>query len=154
VRFDPGTRGEILGAMRGGVSHDRAATSANVNPRTLRRWIRQGEADELAGRNTAHSRFLRDFRKAESDALGQVEMNVWAQSQEDWRAGAWLLSKKDPRRYGKEPDEREALQQQVVSEFLDFVQRHVSSGAFNEVCTALAEYGNEEIDDRALPCPG
>jgi hypothetical protein len=81
-------------------------------------------------------------------------MNIWQQSQEDWRAGAWLLSKKDSRRYGKEPDEREALQKAIVSELFDFLQKHVSGGAFNEVCTALAEYGNEEIDERALPCPG
>jgi hypothetical protein len=34
------------------------------------------------------------------------------------------------------------------------LQKHVSGGAFDEVCTALVEYGNEEIDERALPCPG
>ena len=50
--------------------------------------------------------------------------------------------------------ERLAIQQQVVRELFDFLQKHVSGGAFNEVCTALAEYGNEEIDDRTLPCPG
>jgi hypothetical protein len=154
VRFNPRTRGEILGAMRIGVSHDRAATSAGVNPRTMRRWRTQGEADIAAGRNTAHARFVHDVHKAESDALGQIESNVWQQSQDDWRAGAWLLSKKDPQRYGKEPDERGALQQQVVREFLEFVERHVSRGAFDEVLTALVEHGNEEIDDRALPCPG
>ena len=120
----------------------------------MRRWRTQGEADIAAGKNTAHARFVQDLHKAESDALGQLESNMWQQSQEDWRAGAWLLSKKDPQRYGKEPDEREALQQQVVRELFDFLQKHVSGGAFNEVCTALAEYGNEEIDDRALPCPG
>jgi hypothetical protein len=140
--------------MRGGVSHDRAAISANVNPRTLRRWLRQGEGDDDAGKNTDHSRFARDFRKAESDALGQVEMNVWQQSQEDWRAGAWLLSKKDPQRYGKEPDERAALQQQVVSEFIDFIESHVSRATFDEVLNALAGYGDTELDPKALPCPG
>jgi hypothetical protein len=79
---------------------------------------------------------------------------MWQQSQEDWRAGAWLLSKKLPQQYGKEPDEREAVRQQVVREFLEFVERHISRDAFTEVCDALVSYGNEEIDDRALPCPG
>jgi transposase-like protein len=154
MRFDPRTRGEIVGAIRMGVSCDRAATSANVNPRTLRRWKTQGEADIAAGSDTAHARFVRSLHKAESDALGQVETNVWQQSQDDWRAGAWLLSKKDPRRYGKEPDEREALQKAIVAELFDFLQKHVSGGAFTEVCDALVSYGNEEIDERALPCPG
>jgi transposase-like protein len=154
VRFDPETRAGILAAMRIGVSYDRAATSEGVSSRTLRRWRRQGEADIAAGKNTAYARFVRDFNKAESDALGQLESNMWQQSQDDWRAAAWLLSKKDPRRYGKDSDEREALQQQVVSEFIDFIQRHVSPGAFQEVLHALSDYGDEELDDRALPCPG
>jgi hypothetical protein len=155
MRFDPGTRGEILGAMRIGVSHDRAATSAGVNPRTMRRWRTQGEADIATGRNTAHARFVQDLHKAESDALGQIESNMWQQSQEDWRCGAWLLTKKLPSQYGDlAAAERLAIQQQVVRELFDFLQKHVSGGAFNEVCTALVEYGNEEIDDRALPCPG
>jgi hypothetical protein len=104
----------------------------------MRRWRTQGEADIAAGRNTAHARFVQDLRKAEADALGQIESNMWQQSQYGDLAAA----------------ERVALQQQVVSEFLDFVQRHISQGAFTEVCDALASYGNEEIDERALPCPG
>jgi len=155
MRFNPQTRAGILGAMRIGVSHDRAATSEGVSPRTLRRWLRQGEADLAAGRNTAYSRFVQDFRKAESDALGQLESNMWQQSQEDWRCGAWLLTKKLPSQYGDlAAVERVALQQQVVSEFIDFIESHVSAGAFQEVLHALSDYGDEELDERSLPCPG
>jgi hypothetical protein len=140
--------------MRIGVSYDRAATSEGVSARTLRRWLRQGEADIAAGRNTAHASFVQSFRKAESDALGQLETNLWQQSQEDWRAGAWLLARKLPNQYGDvTPAAREALQQQVVSEFVSFIQSHVSPNAFQEVLHALADYGNEELDERALPVP-
>ena len=83
MRFGPHTRVEILGAMRIGVSYDRAATSVGLSARTLLRWRRQGEADIAAQRNTVHARFVQDFRKAESDALGQLESNMWQQSQED-----------------------------------------------------------------------
>ena len=125
-----------------------------MDPRTLRRWLRQGEADSAAGKNAAYTRFVRDFRKAESDPLGQLESNIWKQSQEDWRAGAWLLSKKDPLRYGKEPDEREASQRQMVKEFFVFIESHVSRAAFRELCKALVAYGDAELDATALPCPG
>jgi hypothetical protein len=140
--------------MRIGVSYDRAAASEGVSCRTLRRWRRQGEADQAAGKNTAYSRFVQDFNKAESDALGQLESNLWQQAQEDWRAGAWLLTKKLPNQYGDlAAAAREALQQQVVSEFVSFVQSHVSPGAFQEVLHALANYGDEELDPTALPVP-
>jgi hypothetical protein len=155
MRFDPQTRAEILGAMRIGVSHLRAAASVGVSDRTLRRWLRQGEADDASGKNTVYSRFVQDFRKAESDALGQLESNMWQQSQEDWRCGAWLLTKKLPSQYGDlAAVERVALQQQVVRELFDFLQRHVGNDVFNEICAALVEFGNEELDERALPCPG
>ncbi len=61
------------------------------------------------------------------------------------------LSKKDPQGYGKE---HAALHQQVVREFFDFIESHVSRAAFDEVCTALATYGDAELDERAPPCPG
>jgi hypothetical protein len=73
VKFDQRTRGEILGAIRIGVSYERAATSAGVAVRTLRPWLRQGEADETVRKNTAHARFVREFPKAESGfRLGRV----------------------------------------------------------------------------------
>ena len=141
--------------MRIGVSHDRAATSVGVSARTLRRWCRQGEGDIAAGRNTAHARFVQEFRKAESGALGQVESNMWQQSQEDWRCGAWLLSKKLPSQYGDlAAVERSTLQEQVVREFIDFIQSHVSAGAYQEMLHALPSYGDEELDPAALPRPG
>ena len=49
--------------------------------------------------------------------------------------------------------QREALQQQVVSEFIDFIESHVSAGAYREVLHALANYGDEELDPTALPVP-
>jgi len=73
LRFNDQTRGEILGAIRIGVSHERAALSADVSGRQLRRWLSRGRNDIAGGRNTAYSRFVDAMNKAESDALGQVE---------------------------------------------------------------------------------
>jgi transposase-like protein len=140
--------------MRIGVSYDRAATSEGVSARTLRRWLRQGEADLAAGRSTAHAQFVQSFRKAESDALGQLESNMWQQAQEDWKCSAWLLAKKLPNQYGDlTAAAREALQQQVVTEFVSFIESHVSPGAFQEVLHALADHGDDELDPTALPVP-
>jgi hypothetical protein len=155
MKFNDRVTGEIIGAIKIGVSHERAAVAAGVSVRQLHRWVSQGEQDETEGRKTRHARFAREFRKAESDALGQVESNIWQQSQEDWRAGAWLLSKKDRRRYGddREVAIRHELSQQVVAEFLGFVQKHVSTEAFSEVLHALAAFGDAELDPAQLPVP-
>lgn len=156
MRFDDRIRGEIVGAIRIGVSHKRAALSAGVSDRQYRRWKKQAREDAAAGKDTAYSRFLGAIEKAESDALGQLEVNMWRQSEEDWRSAAWLLAKKDPEQYGKDIDAAvlDRLRQQIVREFFAFIQKHISATAFEEVCAALAGYGDEELDDRALPCPG
>jgi hypothetical protein len=65
-----------------------------------------------------------------------------------------LLTKKLPNQYGDlAAAAREALQPQVVSEFIDFIESHVSAGAFQEVIHALASYGDEELDAKVLPVP-
>ena len=65
-----------------------------------------------------------------------------------------MLTKKLPNQYGDlAAAAREALQQQVVSEFIDFIESHVSPGAFQEVLHALANFGDEELDEKALPVP-
>ena len=71
-----------------------------------------------------------------------------------WRAAAWLLSKKDPLRYGREGDDRGVIRRQMVVELIDFLQRRISAGAFEETMNALAAYGDAELDASALPCPG
>jgi len=42
----------------------------------------------------------------------------------------------------------------MVTELFDFLKGHLSAGAFKEVCSALATWGNEELDPKALTCPG
>jgi len=59
LKFTEKTRGEILEAMKIGVSHVRAAVAAGVSERTLYRWLKKCEDDEAAGRRTAHARFLK-----------------------------------------------------------------------------------------------
>jgi hypothetical protein len=108
--------------------------------------------DSIAEAGTASFFFYRQW--AESEALGQVESNIWQASQEDWRAGAWLLSKKLPRQYGKDDAvERTDLKQRMAAEFIDFIEGHVGPDTFKEVLEALAGWGDSELDPQELPAP-
>jgi hypothetical protein len=42
----------------------------------------------------------------------------------------------------------------MVAELFDFLKPRMSADAFEEVLTALATWGDEEVDAKALPCPG
>ncbi|MBW1907769.1 MAG: helix-turn-helix domain-containing protein [Deltaproteobacteria bacterium] len=150
MKFTEKTRGEVLGAMRIGVSHVRAAVAAGVSERTLYRWLKKGEDDETAGRRTAHARFLKAFRETEAQVLGQIESNVMQASAEDWRAGAWILSKKLPGQYG---GLEKVAKQAMAAELLDFAQKRCTPEIYQGLLDALMHYGDEDIDPGALPAP-
>ena len=107
----------------------------------------KGEADEAEGRRTAHATFLKNFREAEATSLGQLESNIWQQAQEDWRASAWLLSRKLPNQYG---DADRIVMQRAALELLDFAQRRCRPEVYEGLLLALQEHGDEDL---ALPPP-
>ena len=153
MKFKPEVRTGILTAIKIGVSHERAALSERVSRRQLYRWLARGREDAATGRRTAYSRFAEQFRQAEAEALANLEATVYAASQSDWRAGAWLLARKRPGEYGS-VDERERLDKRAMAaELIGFLERHISPLAFDEVCQTLASRGDAELDARLLPVP-
>jgi exoribonuclease R len=155
AKFNDKTTNQILGAMRSGTSFERAARAAGVDRTTLWRWLKSGEQDDRDGKRTKHAKFFREFNQADAEVVGRVEQHIVAQSEMDPRAAIWFLSKRAPLIYGNtDAAERAQLQRQVVSEFLEFVESHVSASTFQEVLRVLASYGDAELDAKTLPCPG
>jgi hypothetical protein len=121
-KFTDRTRGAILGALRTGVSHEIAAEAAEISRMTLYRWLQQGAKDEDAGVDTEHARFMREFRQAEAFVLATVEQSLTrtAASGADWRAAAWVLSRRMPAVYSQ--DVTDALKERMAQEMLDHVR--------------------------------
>ncbi len=64
------------------------------------------------------------------------------------------MSKKLPQQYGKDDVvERTEMQQRMATEFIEFIERHVSADTYKEVLEALAGWGDSELDPQALPVP-
>lgn len=155
AKFNEKTTTQILTAMRLGSPLDRAAQAAGVDRTTLWRWVKKGEADDRDSRRTRFAAFYREFNQADAEIIGRVEQYIVEASVGDWRAGAWWLQKRAPTTYGEtKPTERLEMQKAMVTELFDFLKGHLSPGAFEEVCAALANWGDEELDAKALPCPG
>lgn len=94
TKFTSETRGAILAALRIGVGLERTAQAAGVSRQTLWRWLRRAMREEENGEETEYVRFAVAVGQVDGEILGQVESNIVQASREDWRAGAWYLSRR------------------------------------------------------------
>jgi len=119
----------IADALANGQSIDAASHSANISPRTYHGWIERGlteqhrldqtETDEQPNPTEApYVHFLQETARAlatfEAELIGDLKRvahgyqieetdkdgEVYYRTAIDWRAGAWLLERKFPDRYG------------------------------------------------------
>lgn len=87
---------KVCAALRLGVSQECAATSAGLCDRTFYTWMEKGrEGIE------PYAQFLREVHAAENDAERELVELIKASAPDDWKAGAWLLERRHPRRWGR-----------------------------------------------------
>lgn len=97
TRLTPERQQKILNAIRAGAYLETAAAAAGINKVTLHRWLRRGERYP----DTIYSA----FSEAVHEALAQAELRdvltiSKAAGDGDWRAAAWRLERKYPKRWG------------------------------------------------------
>lgn len=74
-----------------GVPVKLAATSVDVSPRSVRRWLREGDLRERVAE-------VRAAERSSSDATAEARLVVLIlrAAQHDWRASAWWLERAHP----------------------------------------------------------
>jgi hypothetical protein len=94
----PDVQERVCQALRAGAHMEQAATYAGVHRATVYRWLARGEADDAPER-------YRDFAAAVREAEAGFEIASLALiarvGDEDWRARAWLVERRHPRRWGR-----------------------------------------------------
>ena len=80
-----------------GVPVEVAARSVDVSPRSVRRWLNEGDLRERVAE-------LRAAHRVERDATSEARLVVLIlkASEHDWRASAWWLERRWPERWGAE----------------------------------------------------
>jgi len=149
-KFTPAKRAAVLTAIRTGVTLDRSAELAGLGRATVWRWLHRGQQDERERRSTEFADFVAEYRTAQAEADAGLERTLYgiATSGDDWRATAFVLSKRHPEMYGLKAREQEV--QVLISDLLDAVRRRVSSEAYAELIAAVAELDPSVIDDDPL----
>jgi hypothetical protein len=130
----PEVHERVCQGLRDGGHMEQAAAYAGVHRATVYRWLARGESDDAPQR-------FRDYAAAVGEAEAGFEIASLAliarAGDEDWRARAWLVERRHPRRWGRrkalelsgpdgEPIQLEALGldwHRLSDEELDFVAR-------------------------------
>lgn len=97
TRLTPERQQKIVNAIRAGAYVETAAAAAGVNKVTLYRWLKRG--------NKYPGTIYEAFAEAVHEATAQAEMRdvltiSKAAGDGDWRAAAWRLERKYPKRWG------------------------------------------------------
>ena len=113
--FAEGIRSLVLA----GSSTRRAALRLGVPATTFERW-----RDRAKRGRKPYVDCFKTFEIAEAVFLGAAEAALAAASQEDWRAAAWLLSRRLPGEYGDAKEVTRALDHIPTESWATLIERH------------------------------
>lgn len=91
----------IAQLLRAGNYLETAAQACGVAAVTARAWLREGAADVDAGRKTRYAAFNEAVLKANAEAEARFALNISAAGVKDWRAAAFMLERKFPKRWSQ-----------------------------------------------------
>lgn len=97
TKLTPERQTKILNAIRAGAYMETAAAAAGVNKETLYAWLKRGNVEP----ESIYSAFVEAVHEAQASAeLRDVLTLSKAAADGDWRAAAWRLERKFPKRWG------------------------------------------------------
>jgi hypothetical protein len=139
-KLDPLVTQKVCDLIRAGNYLEVAATAAGIHRTTLYRWMHHGR-DQKRGR---YRKFLSQVEKAQAESESRDVALVAKAASEDWRAAAWRLERKAPRRYG--PRVQQAVQQE-----LEAVLGRLEKGLPPETYEKMLQLMTAEDDDPPAP---
>lgn len=136
-KFNPQVQVKICRALRNGHYLETAARLAGICYDTLREWVKRGE-----GGDPEFSEFAADIKKAIASSESELLQQIFeaARDKSTWQAGAWILERRFPDRWGKQRSDA-AQAQQAMGRYLDEILDRVSP-------TAKAEFERAAIERR------
>lgn len=143
----------IRSLVLGGATTRRAALRVGVPATTFERW-----RDRAKRGRKPYANFFTAFEIAEAVFLAGVEQTLTASTQDDWRAAAWLLSRRLPAEYGDTKQATRSLECIPDAQWATIIANHggdPATASFDADMRLLIEAKRKAADkaefDR-LPC--
>ena len=143
-KLDPAITQRIVDLVRAGNTLDTAATACGIHRTTLHRWMRHGKGQK---RGRYHKLF-EQVEKAQAEAEARDVAIIAKAAGADWRAAAWRLERRFPRKYG--PRVQLAIQEELDA-VLGRLEKGLDSEVFDRVLQLLAAESDEVQPPAAEP---
>jgi len=102
TKLTPAVEERIARAIRAGNYPEVAARHAGVHPSTYYRWLERGGLDGEAPEDDPYRHFRAEVERALADSeAAEVGLIAQAARGGTWQAGAWLLERRFPDRWGR-----------------------------------------------------
>lgn len=109
-QFSEEVKAIVIRTLGAGCYRSTAAEAAGVSRKTLEGWIAAGEA----GREP-YAAWVRELRAVEA-TIEEISLRT-INASGDWRAVAWFLERRWPRRWGSEPFRLKLQEQNALPDF-------------------------------------
>ena len=132
-KLDPAVTQRIIELIRAGNCLEVAATTAGIHRTTLQRWLRNGR-DQARGR---YKRFLISVERAQAECESRDVALIAKAAASDWKAAAWRLERRLPRRYGPRI---QATIQEELNAMVDVLEKGLDRETFLKVLEVVCSY--------------
>jgi hypothetical protein len=130
-KLDPALTQRLVDLIRAGNYLEVAATAAGIHRSTLHRWMRLGRGQK---RGRFH-KFLTAVQKAQAESESRDVAIIAKAASDDWKAAAWRLERKQPRRYGPRVG---VMVQQELDAVLDRLKKGLPPEWYEKVLELMA----------------
>lgn len=118
TKLTPDIQKTIVEQLRWGNYLETAAVFAGLSKDTLYNWLKRGSREKTG--------IYKEFSDAVSKAMAEAEIrdvaNITNAAKTDWRASAWRLQHRNPRKWGKMDEEKHELELQKLRAELEFIE--------------------------------
>lgn len=114
----------IVDRVRSHLSIYNAAAKAREHHQTVFNWLKYGEDDLLAGKDTIYSQFFANVREARADKVGEMIETIESMPK-SWQAISWLLEKCCAEEFGKDSE----LYKQLLEDYKMLMQSLVDQNS-------------------------
>jgi transposase len=146
-KLTPKLQAEILRLLRAGNYVETAAHIVGLHPGTVHDWLARG-ARARGVTDQPFAEFSEAVRRAQAQAEATDVRRVGKAASKTWRAAAWRLERRHPRRWG--PKVQLMVREQLEA-FLDHLESQLDAAIFDSVLEVAEAWDGEVVRSSGGP---